>query len=29
MIIETVYGISLAFVFIGFVLAYRRARRML
>ncbi len=29
MIIETVYGISFALIFVGFVLAYRKARRML
>lgn len=29
MIVETVYGISIALIFVGFVLAYRRARRLL
>ncbi|GEM_PF-1638407 len=29
MIVETVYGISVALIFVGFVLAYRKARRLL
>lgn len=29
MIIETVYGLSVGLMFLGFVLAYKRARKLL